>query len=84
MFSLLLKELIFDSCWRQSSLYEPTATIKDLSLGMDRSMQTVQEQSDQGLHCLTFLHILDLLLYGTTTVVKVKGNYSSYLMRPTF
>ena len=48
-----------------------TCTIKILSIGTDRSEQTVQtqirlllkEQSDQGLHCLPCnLHLLDSLL----------------------
>ena len=45
----------------------------------DRSEQTVQtqirllleEQSDQGLHCLPFrLHFLDILLYGKATLFE--------------
>ena len=49
-------------------------TVKILSFRTDRPGQTVQtqirllleEQSDQGLHCLPFhLHRLDSLLYGT-------------------
>ena len=46
-------------------------TVMILSLRTDRSGQTVltqirlEEQSDQGLHCLQFpLHLLDSLLYG--------------------
>ena len=48
-------------------------TVMILSFWTDRSGQTVQtqirllleEQSDQGLHCLPFcLHLLDILLYG--------------------
>ena len=52
------------------------STIMILSFRTDRSGQTVQtqtrllleEQSDQGLHCLPFrLHRLDSLLYGRAT-----------------
>ena len=51
-------------------------TVMILSFWTDRSGQTVQtqirllleEQSDQGLHCLPFcLHRLDSLLYGRAT-----------------
>ena len=51
-------------------------TVMILSFRTDRSGQTVQtqikllleEQSDQGLHCLPFrLHLLDSLLYGRAT-----------------
>ena len=51
-------------------------TVIFLSFGTDRSRQTVQtqfkllleEQSDQGLHCLLFrLHRLDSLLYSRAT-----------------
>ena len=51
-------------------------TVMILSFRTDRSGQTVQtqirllleEQSDQGLHCLPFrLHCLDSLLYGRAT-----------------
>ena len=51
-------------------------TVMILSFRTDRSGQTVQtqirllleEQSDQGLHCLPFrLHRLDSLLYGRAT-----------------
>ena len=54
----------------------PSPTIMILSFRTDRSGQTVQtqirllleEQSDQGLHCLPFrLHLLDSLLYGRAT-----------------
>ena len=47
-------------------------TVKNLSIGTDKSKQTVQtlirllpkEQSDQGLHCLPFqLHLLDTSLH---------------------
>ena len=53
-----------------------TVTVMILSFRTDRPGQTVQtqirllleEQSDQGLHCLPFrLHRLDLLLYGRAT-----------------
>ena len=50
-----------------------------LSFRADRLGQTVQtqirllleEQSDQGLHCLQFhLHLLEALLYGKTTLFQ--------------
>ena len=45
-------------------------TIKVLSIGTDRSAQTVlilQEQTDQGLYCFHFnLHLLDTLLHCVT------------------
>ena len=45
-----------------------------LSFQTDRSGQTVQileEQSDQGLHCLPFCwHLLDAFLYGKATLFK--------------
>ena len=51
-----------------------------LSVQTDRRGQTVQtqirllleEQSDQGLHCLPFcLHRLDSLLYGKSHIVQI-------------
>ena len=54
-------------------------TVMILSFRTDRSEQTVQtqirllleEQSDQGLHCLQFrLHLLDSLLYGRAILFK--------------
>ena len=57
-------------------LYGILPTVLILSFRTDRSEQTVQtqiglfleEQSDQGLHCLPFrLHRLDSLLYGRAT-----------------
>ena len=56
-------------------------TVMFLSFRTDRSGQTVQthirllleEQSDQGLYCLSFcLHRLDSLLYGSTTYIVVQ------------
>ena len=36
-------------------------------------------RSDQGLHCFPFrLHLFDTLLYGRTTLFKVKNNYSNF------
>ena len=55
-------------------------TIMILSFRTDRSEQTVQtqirllleEQSDQGLHCLQFrLHLLGALLFGKTILFKL-------------
>ena len=53
-----------------------------LSFRTDRSGQTVQtqirllleEQSDQGLHCLQFCpHLLDELLYGKSSLSNLRG-----------
>ena len=45
------------------------STVMIRSFRRDRPGQTVQIQSDQGLHCLPFhLHRLDSLLYGRATV----------------
>ena len=55
-------------------------TVMILSFRTDRPRQTVQtqirllleEQSDQGLHCLPFrLHRLDSLVYGKATYIVV-------------
>ena len=60
--------MLFDNFWK--------STVMILNFWRDRSEQTVQtqirllleEQSDQGLHCLPFrLHCLDSLLYGRAT-----------------
>ena len=60
----------------KSSLKMPEGTVMILSFRTDMPGQTVQtqirllleEQSDQGLHCLPFrLHRLDSLLYGRAT-----------------
>ena len=59
-----------------------------LSLRTDRSGQTVQtqirllleEQSDQGLHCLQFqLHLLGALLFGKVILFKFYSDYSKFL-----
>ena len=53
----------------------------------DRSGQIVQtqirllleEQSDLGLHCLSFcLHLLDMSLFGKTILFKFQDNYSHF------
>ena len=58
-----------------------------LSFQTDTSEQTLQtqirllleEQSDQGLHCLSFhLHLLDTLLYGITFMFKFSGIFSNF------
>ena len=58
-----------------------------LSFRTNRSGQTVQtqirllleEQSDQGLHCLPFrLHLLDTLLHGKVALFKFQGDYSKF------
>ena len=55
------------------------STRKDLSFRTDRSGQTVQtqirllleEQSDQGLHCLLFhLHLFDEILKGMVSFLE--------------
>ena len=54
-------------------------TVMTLSFRTDRSGQTVQtqirllleEQSDQGLHCLLFhLHLLDKMFYGLASLFE--------------
>ena len=56
-----------------------------LNFGTDRSGQTVQtqirllleEQSDQGLHCLLFhLHVFDKIPSGFAFLFKFQVNYS--------
>ena len=63
-----------------------TFTVMFLSFQTDRSGQTVQtqirllleEQSDQGLHCLLFcLHVLDAFLNGKATLFKFKDDYNN-------
>ena len=60
----------------KNQVYYQLTTVMILGFWKDRSGQTVQtkirllleEQSDQGLHCLPFrLHRLDSLLYGRAT-----------------
>ena len=55
----------------------------------DRSGQTVQtqirllleEQSDQGLHCLQFrLHFFGALLFGKAMLFKFQGDYSLFFL----
>ena len=66
-------------------------TVMILSFRTDRPGQTVQtqirlllqEQSDQGLHCLQFhLHLLEALLYGKASLFKsmVKPRCSNFRM----
>ena len=66
-------------------------TVMILRFRRDRSGQTVQtqislllqEQSDQGLHCLQCcLHPLDVMLYGKATLFKFKGDYSKLYRCP--
>ena len=66
-----LRKLFF-----MSSVFFKVSTVMILSFRTDMPGQTVQtrirlfleEQSDQGLHCLPFrLHRLDSLLYGRAT-----------------
>ena len=63
----------------------------DLSFRTDRSGQTVQiqirllleEQSDQGLHCLLFhLHHLDKVPYGLASLFEFKVDYSKAFWHP--
>ena len=78
--SLYLVSKTVDMCFISSNtsyLFDPfIITVMILSFQTDRPGQTVQtqirllleEQSDQGLHCLPFrLHRLDSLLYGRAT-----------------
>ena len=41
--------------------------------------QLLEEQSDQGRHCLPFgLHLLDSLLYGRATIFKFKSDHNEF------
>ena len=60
-------------------------------LRTDRPRQTVQtqirllleEQSDQGLHCLQFpLHLSDALLYGQVILFNFLGDYKKFFGCP--
>ena len=62
-------------------------TVMILSFRTEKSGQTVQtqirllleEQSDQGLHCLPFpMHFLDSLLQGKAILFNFKGDYSKF------
>ena len=62
-------------------------TVMILSFRTDRSEQTVQtqirllleEQSDQGLHCLPFhLHLLVTLFYGISFLFEFRGITSNF------
>ena len=45
----------------------------------------LKEQSDQGLHCLSFcLHHFNVLLNGRTTLFQFLGNYSNFWGFPNF
>ena len=64
-----------------------------LSFQIDMPGQTVQtqvrqlleEQSDQGLHCLQYpLHLLDALVYGKTTFINFSGDYCKCFGCPNF
>ena len=70
-------------------------TVKVLSIGTDRSEQTVQtqntlllgslEQSDQGLHCLLFHpHLLDAFWQCKTIPLHFNNNYGYYDSVPIF
>ena len=68
-------------------------TIMFLSFRTDRSRQTVmtqirlllEEQSDQGLHCLPFcLHWLDAIYYGKATVFEFQSDYHTFFWCPNF
>ena len=68
-------------------------TIMILSFQSDMSGQTVhtqirlllEEQSDQGLHCLQFhLHLLEALLYGNASLFKFRGDSSKFFGCPNF
>ena len=53
-----------------------------------QTMQTqirllLEEQSDQGLHCLPYrLHHLDSLLYGRATEFKFESDYNKFFGCP--
>ena len=75
------------------SLYKPGTfdTVMTLSLRTDRSGQTVQtqirllleEQSDQGLHCLLFhLHLFDKIPKGLASFLEFLVDYSNVFWRP--
>ena len=62
-----------------------------LNFQTDRSGQTVQtqirllleEQSDQGLHCLLlYLHVFDKIPSGLASLFEFKVYYSEVLWRP--
>ena len=64
-----------------------------LSFRTDRSGQTVQtqirllleEQSDQGLHCLLFhLHLFDKIPKGLASFIEFYVDYSKVFWRPKF
>ena len=71
-------------------LAAPT-TVMILSFWTDMPGQTLQtqvrllleEQSDQGLHCLPFhLHRLDSLLNGRATLFKFESDYNKFFECP--
>ena len=46
-------------------------TVMILNFRTDRSVQTMQEQSDQGLHCLLFhLHVFDKIPSGLVLLIE--------------
>ena len=66
-------------------------TVMTLSFWTDRSGQTVQtqirllleEQSDQGLHCLQFQwHLFDKIFYGLASLFEFYVVYSKVFWRP--
>ena len=71
--------------------YFKVVTIMTLSFQTDRSGQTVQtqirllleEQSDQGLHCLLFhLHLFDKKPKGLASFLEFEVDYSKFFWRP--
>ena len=76
---IIRNQLYFTCIMPINFTFRHLVTVTILSFRTDRSGQTVQteirllleEQSDQGLHCLQFcLHILDALLYCKASLSK--------------
>ena len=97
--SLMLKK--FCTVWTQVDHCEtPFWTIIDNSITVmiksfrtDRSRQTVQtqirllleEQSDQGLHCLLFnMHLFDKMPKGLASFLEFYVDYSKFFLRKYF
>ena len=76
-FALYIHHWSKDGLWYDMT--RPYSTVMTISFQTDRPGQTVQtqirlllqEQSDQGLHCLQFpLHLLDALHYGKAILLN--------------
>ena len=76
----IIKHNLLHALNRESELLQfLTLTVMTLSFRTDKSGQTVhtqirlllEEQSDQGLHCLLFhLHLLDTIFYGLASLFE--------------